>query len=115
TTRRIVSALMRDGRVRRAWVGIAGGARPLPPRVAAAVGRDRAIEVVEVIEGSPAAAAGLRAEDLIVAVDGLVVRGVDDLLRLMTEERIGVPCTLEVVRDGVARTVSLVPRELDVA
>jgi S1-C subfamily serine protease len=115
TTRRIVSALMRDGRVRRAWIGIAGGARPLPPRVATAVGRERAIEVVEVIEGSPAAVAGLHAEDLIVAVDGVPVRGVDDLLRLMTEERIEVPCSLEVVREGVARTVRLVPRELDVA
>jgi serine protease Do len=115
TTRRIVWALMRDGRVRRAWIGIAGGARPLPPRVAASVGRDRAIEVVEVVDDSPAARAGLRAEDLVVAVDGVAVRGVDDLLRLMTEERIGVPVSVEVVRDGEARTVSLVPRELDVA
>jgi serine protease Do len=115
TTRRIVSALMRDGRVRRAWIGIAGGARPLPPRVAASVGRDSAIEVVEVIDGSPAARAGLRAEDLIVGVDGLPVRGVDDLQRLMTGERIGVECALEVVRDGSARTVALVPRELEVA
>jgi serine protease Do len=114
-TRQIIAALMRDGRVRRAWIGIAGGARPLPPRVATGVGRDRAIEIVEVIDGSPAARAGLRAEDLIVAVDGVAVRGVDDLLRLMTEERIGVPCELEVVRAGVERTVSLVPRELDVA
>jgi S1-C subfamily serine protease len=112
TTRRIVSALMRDGRVRRAWIGIAGGARPLPPRVAAALGRDRAIEVVEVIEGSPAARAGLRAEDLIVGVDGLPVRGVDDLQRLMTEERIDATCTLDVVREGAARTLELVPREL---
>jgi S1-C subfamily serine protease len=115
TTREIVSALMRDGRVRRAWIGIAGGARPLPPRVAAAVGRDRAIEVVEVIDGSPAARAGLRAEDLIVGVDGLPVRGVDDLQRLMTGERIGVECALEVFRDGVTRTVALTPRELDTA
>jgi S1-C subfamily serine protease len=111
-TRRIVSALMRDGRVRRAWIGIAGGARPLPPRVAASLGRDRAIEVVEVIEDSPAAHAGLRAEDLIVGVDGVHVRGVDDLQRLMTEDRIGVSCALEVFRDGVSRTVALVPREL---
>ena len=114
-TRRIVSVLMRDGRVRRAWIGIAGGGRPLPPRVAASLGRDRAIEVVEVIEGSPAAHAGLRAEDLIVGVDGLPVRGVDDLQRLMTQERIGVSCALEVVRDGVSRTVALVPRELATA
>jgi serine protease Do len=113
TTRRIVSALMRDGRVRRAWIGIAGGARPLPPRVAATIGRDRAIEVVEVIEGSPAAVAGLRAEDLIVGVDDQPVSGVDDLQRLMTEERIGVSCALDVVREGVQRTVALVPRELD--
>jgi serine protease Do len=112
TTRRIVSALMKDGRVRRAWIGIAGGARPLPPRVAATLGRDRAIEVVEVVGGSPAAAAGLRAEDLIVAVDGLPVRGVDDLQRLMTEERIGARCALEVVREGRAETVALTPREL---
>ena len=112
TTRRIVSALMRDGRVRRAWIGIAGGARPLPPRVAATLGRDRAIEVVEVIDGSPAAAAGLRPEDLVVGVDGLPVRGVDDLQRLMTEERIGTRCALEIVRNGRSRTVSLTPREL---
>src|SRR4051812_22192269 len=115
TTRQIVAALMRDGRVRRAWIGIAGGARPLPPRVAASVGRDRAIEVVEVIDGSPAARAGLRAEDLIVGVDGQPVRGVDDLQRLMTGERIGVECALEVVRAGESRTVALVPRELDAA
>jgi S1-C subfamily serine protease len=113
TTRQIIAALMRDGRVRRAWIGIAGGARPLPPRAAASLGRDRAIEVVEVIEGSPAARAGLRAEDLIVGVDGQPVRGVDDLQRLMTKDRIGVSCALEVVRAGVSRTVALVPRELE--
>jgi len=112
TTRRIVGTLMRDGRVRRAWIGIAGGARPLPPRVAAVVGRDRAVEVVEVVAGSPAARAGLRAEDLLVGVDGVPVRGVDDLQRLMTGERIGVPCALELFRDGSALTVELVPREL---
>jgi serine protease Do len=112
TTRRIVSALMRDGRVRRAWIGIAGGARPLPPRVAAAIGRDNAVEVVEVIQGSPAARAGVHAEDLIVGVDGHPVRGVDDLQRLMTEDRIGTRCAIDVVRDGAARTLELIPREL---
>jgi S1-C subfamily serine protease len=112
TTRRIVSALMRDGRVRRAWIGIAGGARPLPPRVAAALGRERAVEVVEVISGSPAAAAGLRAEDLIVAIDGEPVHGVNDLQRLMTGERIGVPVELTLVRAGVERPARLTPEEL---
>jgi S1-C subfamily serine protease len=112
TTRRIVSALMRDGRVRRAWIGIAGGARPLPPRVAAALGRDRAVEVVEVLSGSPAAAAGLRAEDLIVAIDGVPVHGVNDLQRLMTGERIGVPVELTLVRNGVERPARLKPEEL---
>jgi S1-C subfamily serine protease len=112
TTRRIVSALMRDGRVRRAWIGIAGGARPLPPRTAALIGRDRAVEVVEVVGDSPAARAGLRAEDLIVAIDGVPVRGVDDLQRLMGEERIGVAVRLSIVRDGELHEATARPAEL---
>jgi S1-C subfamily serine protease len=112
TTRRIVSALMRDGRVRRAWIGIAGGARPLPPRIAALVGRDNAVEVVEVIGDSPAARAGLRAEDLVVAVDGLPVRGVDDLQRLLGEERIGAAVVLSLVREGEPLEATLRPVEL---
>src|SRR5215218_1706658 len=88
TTRDIIGALMRDGRVRRAWIGIAGGARPLPPRVAAALGRKRAVEVVEVVEGSPAERAGVRPEDLVVAVEESPVHGVNDLQRLMTADRI---------------------------
>src|SRR6184192_2441933 len=69
-TRKIVGALMRDGRYRRAYLGIAGGPRPLPPRLASELGRRECVEVVNVGEGSPAAAAGLRPEDMIVAVDG---------------------------------------------
>src|SRR5918999_649325 len=82
-TRRIIAALMTEGRFRRAYLGIAGGPRPLPPRLATRLGRRGAVEIVDVVEGSPAAAAGLRPEDLVVAVDGTPVRSVDDLQRLM--------------------------------
>src|SRR5437763_7269715 len=83
-TRRILAALMRDGRVRRAYLGIAGGSRPLPPRAAARLGRDRPIEVVEGVAGAPAEPAGLRAEDRSVGRDGEELRDVGDLQRLMT-------------------------------
>ena len=59
-TRRIMHALMTAGKVQRAYIGIAGGGRPLPPRAAAAVGRANGVEVMEVVDGSPAAGAGIR-------------------------------------------------------
>jgi serine protease Do len=111
-TRRIVSALISDGRVRRAWLGVAVGPRPLPPRVAGRLGRTEAIEVIEVVEGSPAERAGLRPEDLIVDVDGVELARTDDLQRLMTAERIGSRVRATVVRDGEVRGVTLVPTEL---
>jgi S1-C subfamily serine protease len=113
-TRKIVGALMREGRFTRAYLGIAGGSRPLPPKLARELGRGACVEVVEVVEGSPAAAAGLRPEDLIVAVDGTPVAGVDDLQRLMTAERIGARVPATVVRDGVRLELELVPVELEV-
>ena len=112
TTRRIISALMADGRVRRAYLGIAGGSRPLPPRIVARLGRDRAIEVVEIVPGSPAGAAGLQPEDLLVEAAGVALRGVDDLHRLMTEQMIGRPIELTVVRGGEERRLEITPREL---
>jgi serine protease Do len=113
TTRGIVSALMTEGRVRRAYLGLAGGSRPLPPRLAARLGRRTAVEVVEVVEGSPAALGGLRPEDLIVALDGGEVRGVDDIQRVMTAERIGEAVTATVVRQERELQVPLVPVELE--
>jgi S1-C subfamily serine protease len=112
TTRRIVSALMRDGRFRRAFIGIAGGPRPVPPRLASELGRRNAVEVVEVVDGSPAAQAGLRPEDLIVALDGKPVSSAGDLQRLMTEERIGETLTVTVVRQGTPVDLELTPEEL---
>jgi S1-C subfamily serine protease len=112
TTRAIVAALMRDGRFRRAYLGIAGGSRPLPPRVAAQLGRGSGVEVVDVVDGSPAAAAGLRPEDLILDVGGAPVDGVDDLQRLMVGELIGTPVPVRVVREGALVELTLVPIEL---
>ncbi|MDX6680839.1 MAG: hypothetical protein QOG94_878 [Solirubrobacteraceae bacterium] len=111
-TRSILSALISGGRVRRAYLGVAGGPRPLPQRVAQRLGRDRAIEVVEVVAGSPAARAGLLPEDLLVEAGGVHLRGVEDLQRLMTEEMIGRAIELTVVRAGEQRRVSITPREL---
>jgi S1-C subfamily serine protease len=113
TTRAIVAALMTEGRVRRAYLGLAGGSRPLPPRLASRLGRRSAVEVVEVVDGSPAQLGGLRPEDLIVALDGAEVRGVDDIQRLMTAERIGETVTATVVRQDRELRVPLVPVELD--
>jgi serine protease Do len=114
TTRKIIGALMRDGRFVRAYLGIAGGSRPLPPRLARELGRAACVEVVEVVDGSPAAKAGLRPEDLIVDVGGTPVEGVDDLQRLMAGELIGSRVTATVVREGRTLTLELVPVELDV-
>jgi serine protease Do len=112
-TRKIISALMKEGRVRRAYIGIVGGSRPLPPKVASRLGRDKGIEIVEVVSGSPAARAGLRAEDLIVEVDGEAMGDVGDLQRLMVAERIGQGVEVQVVRDGGFLKLELIPRELE--
>jgi len=112
TTRGIVSALMRDGRVRRAYLGIAGGSRPLPPKAASATGRERGIEILTVVAGSPADRGGLRPEDLLLGVDGNGVTNVGDLQRLMTGDRIGRQVGVEVFRRGQVQTVSVVPVEL---
>jgi serine protease Do len=112
-TRRIISSLMKEGRVRRAYIGIVGGSRPLPPRVSSRVGRDAGVEVVEVVPGSPAARAGLRAEDLILAVDGQPMADVGDLQRLMVAERIGQGVEVEIVREERFLKFDLIPRELE--
>jgi S1-C subfamily serine protease len=111
-TRRIIGSLMTTGRVRRAYLGIAGGPRPLPPRVRASVDMPSAVEVVSVVEGSPAERAGLRAEDLIVSVDGAPTASVDVLQRLMVEELIGKPVEVRVVREGRITPVRLIPDEM---
>jgi S1-C subfamily serine protease len=112
-TRQIVGALMTEGRFRRAYLGIAGGSRPLPPRLARRLGRGSGVEVVQVVEGSPAAAAGLRPEDLVVELDGSPVTDVGDIQRLMVVEKIGSPVPVRVLRGGQELELALVPAELD--
>jgi S1-C subfamily serine protease len=111
-TREIVASLMRDGRVRRAYLGIAGGPRPLPPRIARELDVRDGIEIVEVVEGSPAAAAGLRPGDIVFGVGGDRVTGTRDIQRKMLADAIGKQTSIELVRDGTAFTVEAVPREL---
>ncbi|MBV9465585.1 MAG: PDZ domain-containing protein, partial [Solirubrobacterales bacterium] len=111
-TRRIVGALMRDGRVRRAYIGIAGGPRPLPPHGRAKLGRASGVEIVEVAPDSPAQRAGLRAEDLVVALGGETIEAVDDVQRLMTGETIGRQLPVSVLRGERLLELELRPVEL---
>ena len=112
TTQAILSALMRNGRVRRAFLGIAGGTRALSAAVAQRTGRKAGVEIQEVVAGSPAAAAALRGGDVIVEVDGSAVAKAGDLQRLMVEGRIGSKLPLRVVRGERLVTIEVIPTEL---
>ena len=87
-TKAIVAELIKSGKVRRAYLGVAGGTRPLPPRLADRLGQERGIEVVEVVDGSPAQLAGIRPGDILVAGDGAPLRDARDLQRMMTGDRV---------------------------
>jgi S1-C subfamily serine protease len=115
STRRIVHALMTEGRFHRAYIGIAGGARPLPPRAAAATGRAHGVEVMEVVPGSPAARAGIRSGDLIVELEGVSIADASDLQRLMVGDVIGGTVTALVWRGGELRRIAVHPVELTAA
>jgi S1-C subfamily serine protease len=113
TTRRIVAALMTEGRFRRAYLGIAGGPRPLPPKVAKQAGSETGVEIVEVVEGSPAHTAGMRPEDLMLEIDGQTVTNARDLQRLMLPEAIGTKIAIKVFRDGRVIELRATLRELE--
>jgi S1-C subfamily serine protease len=113
-TRLILAALMRDGRVRRAYLGIVGGTRRLPPALAARLGRAAGLEVVQLLEGSPAAAAGVRAGDVIVSLDGRPIAGVGDLQRSLVGDLVGRAVEVTLERDGTLADVALTPTELRV-
>ncbi len=111
-TRRIVAALMREGRVKRAFIGIAGGPRPLPPHARVKIGRRSGVEIVDVTPGGPAQRAGLRPEDLVVALGDTAVERVDDVQRLMTEDAIGQRLLVRVLRGDRLLDLELTPMEL---
>jgi S1-C subfamily serine protease len=112
TTQAILAALMRNGRVRRGYLGIAGGARPLPPRFAERLARKAGVEVHEVVSGSPAAGGKLRAGDVIVSVGGVGVSKAGDLQRLMVEAKIGAQLPVTVLRGDQLLDLNVVPVEL---
>ncbi len=112
TTEAILAALMRNGRVRRAYLGIAGGTRPLSPALSQKVGRKAGVEVHEVVSGSPAAGGKLRSGDIIVSVGDVGVSKAGDLQRLMVEARIGSKLQLSVLRGDQLLHLDVVPIEL---
>ena len=111
-TRLILAALMRDGRVRRAYLGIVGGTRRLPPTLATRLGRTAGLEVVQLLDGSPAAAAGVRAGDIIVSLDGRPIAGVGDLQRSLVGDLVGRSIDVTLERDGTLADIALTPAEL---
>jgi S1-C subfamily serine protease len=111
-SREVIGSLIHDGRVRRAWLGVGGGARPLTPAVAQSVGRDRGMAVTSVVDGSPAADAAILPGDVIVSLDEVAIEGVPDLQRLMTGPRVDREVEVVVVRDGAERTLRVTLAEL---
>jgi S1-C subfamily serine protease len=111
-TRLILAALMRDGRVRRAYLGIVGGTRRLTGPLADRLGRSAGLEVVQLLDGSPAAAAGLRAGDVILTLDGRPIGGVGDLQRTLIGDLVGRSIEVTLDRDGATRTMAITPIEL---
>ncbi|WP_262287055.1 S1C family serine protease [Micromonospora sp. MA102] len=113
TTRQIIADLTTDGRVRRAWLGVAGVPVPLPPEVTARTGQRRGLRVVEVVPGSPAGTAGLYLGDVIVAAGGRPVQDGQGLQRLMLGPAIGARLPVTVLRKGAYVDVVAVPTELN--
>ncbi|WP_029433246.1 S1C family serine protease [Blastococcus sp. URHD0036] len=112
TTRRILAALVADGRVRRAYLGLVSTPAPLPAELAARTGRRRGLRVVDVVPGSPAARAGLRAGDLVLEAGRSPVAEAQSLQRLLFAEAVGTPLPVTVHRNGAMVDVVAVPTEL---
>jgi S1-C subfamily serine protease len=112
TTRRIISALMRDGRVRRAYLGLVTMPGPVPANWRERLGRTTGLLVAQVVSGGPADRAGLRPGDLLLTADGKPVTAAQDLQRLMFSDAIGRPLPITVMRNGALVDVIAEPSEL---
>jgi serine protease Do len=112
TTRRIVATLLSDGRVRRGYLGVVGTPAPVPAAVAQRYQRRKGLRLVEVVEGSPAARAGLRAGDLVLSVGREPVTDAQGIQRQLFAESIGVSLPVTVLRNGAMVDVVAVPTEL---
>ena len=112
TTLEIVATLIRDGRVRRAYLGIVGGGRPLAARRVEHLGQSRGVGVAEVADGSPAARAGLRPTDTILSIGEQATLDASDLQRAMGADAIGATISMRVLRDDDVVTIGVVPIEL---
>jgi len=113
TAKFVASRLLRDGRIRRSYVGISGQTVPVHRRVVRFydLPRETGALVLSVEDESPAKRGGLREGDVIVALEGQAVAGVDDLHRLLTEVRVGVSCSLTVLRWTEKLELKVVPEE----
>ena len=112
TTNRIIYALMHDGHVRRAYLGLVSGPAPLPPAWAERTGQRIALRVVEVVEHSPAEASGLHRGDMVVAVNGTPLGTAGSLQRLLLDDAIGSRVEITVLRNGALVDVVAQPTEL---
>jgi S1-C subfamily serine protease len=112
TTRRIISALIQDGRVRRAYLGIVSVPAPLPAPLRERFDRPNGLRVAEVVAGGPADRAGLRTGDLLISAGGRPVQKAQDLQRLMFGDAIGQPLAITVMRNGALVDVIAAPSEL---
>jgi S1-C subfamily serine protease len=112
TTRKIVATLLADGRVRRAYLGVVGTPAPVPTSVADRYGRRNGLRLAEVVPGSPAAKAGLRAGDLVLDVGRTPVQDAGGIQRQLFEAAIGIPLPVTVLRNGAMVDVIAVPAEL---
>ncbi|HUK09289.1 MAG TPA: trypsin-like peptidase domain-containing protein, partial [Stellaceae bacterium] len=109
----VVSEIIRHGRVRRAFIGIAAQTVPLPRRLGLALGLGQsfAVAVTEASPDGPAARGGLAPGNLIVSLNGAPITGADDLMRLLSADRIGVSVSLAAIVDGKLRDIAVIPIE----